>query len=92
MKDTIRYCFSFSLFNLIIVGARPAMVTIRGVQKINMSKVGLADYLNPFSMISSSQKYQNFVCRIMGSAAPGIGHFGQNSVFWSKIVILNFFW
>ena len=60
-------------------------IPIRGVQNINMSKFCLADYLNPFSLLSCSQKYQNFLFRIMGSASSGIGYFGKNSLFWSKI-------
>ena len=56
-------------------------IGIRGVKNINMSKFCLADYLNPFSLLSCSQKYQNFLFRIMGSASSGIGYFGQKLSF-----------
>ena len=66
-------------------------MVIRGVQNINMSKFGLADYLNPFSWISSSQKYQNFLCRIMGSASSGIGYFGKNPIILKYLGYFQFY-
>ena len=67
-------------------------IPIRGVQNINMSKFCLADYLNPFSLLSCSQKYQNFLFRIMGSASSGIGYFGQKLSFWRYFGYFQFSW